>query len=90
MMGYPFDACLSMEKKEMGKKKGKKVSITKSPLLHRPYWCLHQDLPSSYFESHKSCKPHPICIFGEAYCRLSRQSKCTQIGVIVSKRGSMK
>lgn len=38
MMGYPFDACLSMGKKEMGKKKRKKsfnhkVSAATSPIL---------------------------------------------------------
>lgn len=37
MMGYPFDACLGMEKKEMGKKREKsfnhKVSPATSPIL---------------------------------------------------------
>jgi hypothetical protein len=67
MMGYPFDACLGMKKKNKEMRKKGINFNRKSRPLQCPYWCLYQDLPSSYFEGYKSCKSHSVCIFGEAY-----------------------
>lgn len=41
-----------------------------SSALQSPDWCLPQNLSASHFQSHKSCKPHPVCITWHRHCKV--------------------